>query len=223
VSNNPSRKISRQQQAASRRQKHEASRTPWLVGLGVAAVLAIAVVAGIVASGGDDGDDTPAFAEILGPPLPPYPGEGVVDPALGTPAPGLIATSFEGQQRTVRTGDGPMILAFFAHWCPVCQAELPVVVEWLESGGLPAEVEFLAVSTDVRRQGGNHPPEDWFAREGYPLAVLEDGDDRPLAVGHGLQSYPYFVVVDAEGTVVARSAGARPVEDLDAMVAAALS
>jgi thiol-disulfide isomerase/thioredoxin len=228
MSNNPSRKISRHQQAA--RSKQPPNRTGLFVALGVAAVIAIAVVVGVVASGGDDdsADDDGSiavspFAEIIGEPLPPFPSAGAADPALGSPAPNLRASTFAGEQTTVETDSGPMVIAFFAHWCPVCQQELPVVVDWLAAGRLPDGVELVAVSTAVDPPRGNDPPQDWFAREGYPLPVLADDENGSLATGYGLMSFPYFVVVDADGTVVLRAAGAKTPAELDAIAAAALS
>lgn len=226
MSNNPSRKISRHQQAA--RSKQQPNRTGLFVALGVAAVLVIAIVVAVVAGGGDDGDDDTGgiavspFAEILGEPLPPFPSDGSADPAIGSPAPRLRAFTFAGEETTVETASGPKVIVFFAHWCPVCQQELPVIVDWLAAGGLPDEVELVAVSTAVDPPRGNHPPQDWFAREGYPLPVLADDESSTLAAGYGLVSFPYFVVVDAEGTVVLRTAGAKTAAELDAIAAVAL-
>lgn len=226
MSNNPSRKISRHQQAA--RSKQQPNRTGLFVALGVAAVLVLAIVVGVVASGGDDdGGDTGGiavspFAEIIGEPLPPFPGDGPADPAVGSPAPRLRAFTFAGEETTVETASGPKVIVFFAHWCPVCQQELPVIVDWLAAGGPPDAVELVAVSTAVDPPRGNHPPQDWFAREGYPLPVLADDENSTLAAGYGLVSFPYFVVVDAEGTVVLRTAGAKTAAELDAIAAAAL-
>jgi thiol-disulfide isomerase/thioredoxin len=227
MSNNPSRKISRQQQAA--RSKQQPNRTGLFVALGVAAVIAIAVVVGVVAGGGDDGGEDDGsiavspFAEILGEPLAPFPGDGPADPAVGSAAPRLRASTFTGEETTVETGSGPKVIVFFAHWCPVCQRELPVIVDWLAADRLPDEVELVAVSTAVDPPQDNYPPQDWFAREGYPLPVLADDESSTLAAGYGLVSFPYFVVVDGDGTVVLRTAGAKTPAELDAIAAAALS
>ncbi len=226
MSNNPSRKISRHQQATQSRQPP--NRTGFFVALGVAAVLVIAIVVGVVASGGDDegasagGSSTSAFAEIIGEPLPELPGAGMADPAVGMAAPDLRASTFAGEALTVAGDSGPKLIAFLAHWCPHCQRELPVIVDWLAASRLPDGVELVAVSTAVNEPQGNYPPQDWFAREGYPLPVLADSATSALGAGYGVNGFPFWVVVDAEGTVVMRTSGEKTPDDLDAMVAAAL-
>jgi len=238
MSNNPGRRISRQQQAAARHRREGRKFTPWLIALGVAAVLVVAVVAGVVA-GGDDGETVtgggsgagttgvaggaPAgFAELLDAALPVMPDSGA-DPAVGLAAPGFRGVTFDGVDTTVDRTTGPRMIAFLAHWCPHCRRELPVVVDWLAAGGLPQGVELVAVSTGVDPTRENHPPEDWFAREGYPLPVVADSAASAVAAGYGLTGFPYWVVVDADGNVVLRTSGEKTPADLDAMAAAALS
>ena len=81
------------------------------------------------------------------------------DAAVGMVAPDFDATTFDGREVLVRPGGGSgYVLAFFAHWCPHCQAEVPKLVEWISRGGIPSGVEVVAVSTSVYLDRGNPPP-----------------------------------------------------------------
>jgi thiol-disulfide isomerase/thioredoxin len=229
MSNNPSRKLSRHQQAMREHERPTPNRTPLFVALGVAAVIVVAVVAGVVASNsGDDegaggGSATSEFAEIIGDPLPEPPRDGGPDPAVGTPAPDLVASTFDGEQVTVAGDSGPKMIAFLAHWCPHCQRELPVVVDWLADGGLPDGVELVAVSTAVDDRQDNYPPQDWFADEGFTGLVLADNPASALGAGYGVNGFPFWAVVDGDGNIVLRTSGEKTPAELDAMAAAALS
>jgi thiol-disulfide isomerase/thioredoxin len=176
----------------------------WVTGL-VAIALAIAVAIGVSSTDGDTaaGDET-AFAEIIGAPLPDLTSP---DPALGTEAPRVVATNLDGE-RVRLGGDGTARLyGFFTHWCPVCQRELPRTAAWLNANELPDGVEVVAISTSVDATAGNYPPSAWFARENWPAEVLLDSETSAIGDGFGLTAFPFWVAVDADGTVVARFTG----------------
>src|SRR5262245_40546743 len=65
---------------------------------------------------------------VDGTPLPAYPGSGT-DRAVGLAAPVLTSVDFEGADAEVGGATGaPYGVVFLAHWCPHCQAEVPVIV-----------------------------------------------------------------------------------------------
>ncbi|MET0460112.1 MAG: hypothetical protein ABW195_12755, partial [Ilumatobacteraceae bacterium] len=132
------------------------SRTPFVIGAVVVLVAVIAVVAVLLGGGGDDataptvpastvpagsgpGSTDVALSQgvvVTGEPLPE--GEGSADPAIGDPAPALSGFDYAGQAVDIAPGtDGPMMVVFLAHWCPHCNAEVPVLLEWEESGDIP--------------------------------------------------------------------------------------
>lgn len=182
----------------------------FVVGIGG---IALAISAG----GSDDGPPETAFAEVLGDPLPPF-GDSP-DPAIGMTAPTISAQTIDGDRVQIEADGTARVYGFFAHWCPVCQAELPEVVEWLEEADLGDDVEVVAISTGVDAGRDNYPPSEWFEEEGFTGTVLFDSDDSALALGFGLPAFPYWVVVDGEGNVVNRVSGALERSTFDALLA----
>jgi thiol-disulfide isomerase/thioredoxin len=98
-------------------------------------------------------------------------------------------------------------------WCPHCQAELPNLVALDENGALD-ELDAVVVLTGTTDTRPNYPPAAWLEREGWTGRVLVDDEDQPAAAAFGLTSYPYLVLVDADGEVIARSAGELGMEGL---------
>jgi len=189
----------------------------WIAALVVVAgAIALLVAAGNDADSGDRPAET-AFAELIGTPLAPF---AQPDPGIGQPVPDLSAQTLTGERVRVGGDDTARIYAFFAHWCPHCQADLPRTTAWLENNQLPEGVEIIAVSTAVNRTGDNYPPSEWFEREGWPEPVLLDDDDGTLATGMGLTGFPYWVAADRDGTVVARVAGELDDSGLEALISA---
>lgn len=146
------------------------------------------------------------MVEVIGDPLVPHTSP---DPAVGLQAPALITQTFSGEQFDLEAdGETVRVIGFFAHWCPHCQAELPVVAEWLDESGLPEDVEVIAVSTAVDAGSDNYPPSAWFAREAWPGQVIVDDADNTIAATLGVTAFPFWVVLDGDGAVAARVPGA---------------
>jgi thiol-disulfide isomerase/thioredoxin len=194
---------------------------PLLIGI-VVAVIVIAFAAAVIASrgGGDDASQT-AGVEVDGAALPPI-AEGGDDPALGMVAPSVVGTDFDGSTVEITPGDGPQLVVFLAHWCPHCQAEVPVISPYLASDDAPEGLEAVAVSTAVSSSRDNYPPSEWLEREGWPTPVIRDDTDDTVAKAYGLTAYPFFVVIDEEGAVVGRDSGEMPVEEFDAFLRTSL-
>lgn len=223
---------------APRSSSSNPNRLRLLIVGGIAAVVVLALaVALLVGSGGDDGDtatsgdvareetagalgspevpdDTPATPS--GDDLPPLPDAGP-DPAVGSPMPTVTGTGMDGEPLTVPTTGRPTMIMYVAHWCPHCQAEVPVVQQWVDDGGLPEGVDLVTVSTAIDERRPNHPPAAWLDGEGWTSPVLVDGDDS-AAQAAGLTAFPFFVAVDADGNVVGRTSGELTPPQLDAIV-----
>ncbi len=154
------------------------------------------------------------------PPLPEFTGEGV-DPAVGMTIPTVSGSTLQGEPLTIAADGQAKIILFVAHWCPHCQREIPLLTEHLRNNPLPDDVEVLTVSTGVAEERGNYPPQKWLESAGWPAPVLADSADSEAAAAYGLSAFPFFVVADADGTVVARTSGELTTDAFDALVEAA--
>lgn len=197
--------------AAKRKAQPPARRLPLvLILVGVLVLLGIAAV---VASRGGDGDETSTAAgleqtrpvTVTGTPLPPH-GEGD-DTAVGAAAPEVRGASFDGAPVEITNDGRPKVLAFLAHWCPHCQREVPVLVDWLRANGNPEGVDLYGIATSTTPERPNYPPSAWLEREGWRVPTLVDDADGTTARAFGLSGFPFFVAVDRDGHVVARTSG----------------
>lgn len=202
--------------------------------IGGVVVLLVVVLAGVAifVTGGDDDGGEPidavqevAAVESEGQPLPPFPQvAGFVapvdeDPAVGMTPPTLTGQDFGGDPVSIDPGDGrAKVVAFVAHWCPHCQAEVPLIQQWVDDGNLPDDVDLYAVSTDVRSDQNNYPPSEWLDREGWSEGILLDHADGTAANTWGRTGYPYLVFVDADGKVSRRASGEVPIADFEGLV-----
>ena len=183
-------------------------------------VLAIGLVAVIVITMGTGGGDGPlevGTPTVTGDVLPLFT-TTANDPAIGQPMPEVTGADFDGTPVSItRDGRAKMIL-FVAHWCSVCQQEVPIIVDWLPGADIPDNVDLYTVSTGVDRSRPNYPPSAWLEQEGWTLPVVMDDAARTVANAFGLPAYPYFVFVDSEGNVVTRLTGGMTAEDLSTLV-----
>jgi cytochrome c biogenesis protein CcmG/thiol:disulfide interchange protein DsbE len=194
-----------------REMAHERRRNQLRVaGIAVGVVVVLAVAA-VVLSGGSAADVAGETRPVTvnGVALAAFPTDGAADPAAGRPAPTLVGQSFDGSAVTIdpMSSGRPTATWFVAHWCPHCNAEVPRIVSLQQQGALPAGVDVYAVSTGVNPAAPNYPPSTWFQSDGWPFPVLADDDQQTAAKAYGLPSYPYLVVVGADGAVIARHAG----------------
>lgn len=154
--------------------------------------------------------ETSDAVKVFGDKLPTFSDVGD-DPAIGATAPGFITTDFEGQLHEVVGNGGPgdtaKVLGIFAHWCPHCQREVPIVSKWLAGNQLPDGVEVIAVSSLVNSSRGNYPPSSWFSSVNWPGPVLVDSSDNAIADAFGLSTIPYWVVLSPDNTVLDRQSG----------------
>lgn len=195
-----------------------------LIGVGLVVAVGLAVA---LFGGGDDessstaGADLAAFGPVSveGDALPEFTQtEG--DPAQGLTAPVVEGESPDGLPSQIGGTGQPTMVAFLAHWCPHCQAELPILVD-LEAEGAFEGMQTVAVLTGTNPDAPNYPPAEWLIDEGWPGDVLVDDESAQAAAAWGLAGYPYLVFLDADGNVVARTSGELPAEDVAALAAEA--
>lgn len=179
-----------------------------IIGVAVAAGLAVVVfLSAQLAS--EDATATSTLAAddvtVRGDRLPGFaPGE---DAALGRTAPEIESVDFSGAPSNILHDGTPKLIIFLAHWCPHCQREVPVLQNWINQNGLPAGAEFISVATGIDRARPNYPPDEWLQREGWTPRVVLDDARSDIGVAYGLSAYPYYVMLDGDGTVLQRFGG----------------
>ncbi|HEU5324911.1 MAG TPA: TlpA disulfide reductase family protein [Candidatus Limnocylindria bacterium] len=198
------------------------NRTPLLlVGGGILLLVVVAAVAALLLSGGGGGLREPATTPIAisGNPLPAY-DPNTSDTALGQPIPTLTGTDLSAQPMTIGPDQGPMAIVVLAHWCHVCQAEVPQLVDWLSTNQVPEGVKIVTLTTSITPTAQNYPPSTWLDREGWTApTMVDDGNSRGLDA-LGISAFPGFVFVDADGRVVQRVTGQLPAETFGQMLQA---
>lgn len=144
------------------------------------------------------------------------------DTAPGMVIPTLQGSDFAGNPITIGADGTPKVIIFLAHWCPHCQAEVPVLTKWLAANGAPNGVRFYAVSTSVDATLPNYPPSSWLQREHWPLLTMADDSASSAGKAFGITHFPAMVFVNAAGKVMVRTAGELPAATVQAQAQALL-
>ncbi|MFM7063954.1 MAG: TlpA family protein disulfide reductase [Actinomycetes bacterium] len=205
----------------------------------VAAVVVLALVAVLATQCGKDsspaGKNTgaaqaqnatqqTAAVSVTGNPLPPYPScaglvaDAATDPATGKTPPTLKGETFDAKPLTIAPGGTAKVVVFVAHWCPHCQAEVPLIQKWIDEGNQPSDVEIYAVATATTEARPNYPASAWIATEKFAPQVLLDDEQGTAAAAYGLTGFPYIVFIDKDGKVAHRASGEVPIDQFDELV-----
>ena len=99
-----------------------------------------------------------------------------------------------------------------------CQREIPLLADHLADDGLPAGLDLVTVATSTDTNRPNYPPSAWLESVGWTAPTLADSPEGAAAVALGLPGYPYFVAVDSQGRVVARTSGEITSDQFDQLV-----
>ncbi len=219
------------------------NRTFLIVGGVIALILVIAGIA-VVASGGDDtgtdgsgateatteGGETASGdveqsrpVELTGDVLVAF-DDPSNDPAVGVASPVVTGQGFDGTPITIGgPSEGPTMLVFLAHWCPHCNAEIPELIEVNDRGGIPSELNVIGVSTAVAADRPNYPPSEWIVDKGWPWPTMADDAQSSAFVDFGGSGFPFLVILDADGTVLARQSGESSADDIQAWIESTLA
>ncbi len=130
----------------------------------------------------------------------------------GHPAPDVSFRLFDGSQATLADYRGkPVVLNFWASWCPACVAEMPSFQQVHEEIG--GEVLFLGLGVQDTRDAA----EAFVAQSGVTYLLGEDPDGSILGSFDGI-AMPTTVFIDETGSVVGRHSGAIFEDDLRELI-----
>lgn len=194
-----------------------ASRTGIIIGVVGALVvllLVVAVVFGNEEAGAEYGEPI-----VEGTALTVFPNTQSIDfSAAGQIAPDVIAKDYSDNDISITNDGTAKAIAFIAHWCPHCQEEVPRVQEWLNSGGGVEGVDLYSVSTSANSGRPNYPASAWLENEGWTVPVIVDDKAGSVHAAYGSGGFPYWVFVNADGTVAARTAGQLSIQQLEELL-----
>lgn len=209
-----SERVRKRQEQRKRSRAGSSGGSPWFI-VAIVVIVALFAAAFFLTKGEDDpaadgngntelqetgpveveGDSLPLFESPDG------------DEAVGLQAPILTGETFEGDPIEIGASGRPTVVIFLAHWCPHCQAEVPRVKAFIDEEGVPEGVDIVSVATGTDDTQANYPPSAWLEGEGWQPEVMVDGADGVAADTYGLSAFPYFVLLNADGTVNARISG----------------
>ncbi|HET7168975.1 MAG TPA: TlpA disulfide reductase family protein [Candidatus Limnocylindrales bacterium] len=227
-----SKSRSSRREAARARERSGSGRRWLLPAVGaavvvVAAVLAVVLSGGLGSTGGSSAlpSSRPSTSVVPGEPVPVISGAALPkfsnptgDPAVGLAAPTVSGSAFDGSSVKIDADGRPKVVIFLAHWCPHCQAEVPVVQAWINAKGMPEGVDLVTVATGIDPKAPNYPPDAWLAREGWTVPVIVDSTNS-VGQAYGLSAYPFWTFIGSDGTVRARATGEMSIADLEAKIA----
>jgi len=185
------------------------------------AVIAIIAVLFVVSSNGtpevNDVDAARQFQEVKinGTALPDAPGSAeVADTAVGLAAPAVSGKYFDGTPTELLVAGKPTMIVFAAHWCPHCNAEIPIISGMINDGAAEG-IDTVAVATSSDQNKPYFPPETWLkGKMGWKWKTIADDKSNSLAAAYGVTGFPTMVFIGADGLVKARTSGEQPKEKL---------
>jgi peroxiredoxin len=97
------------------------------------------------------------------------------------------------------TGDEVFVLAFWATWCQPCQQEL-TKMNAMYATRKDRGLAIYAIAIDGPDTVAQVGP--WAQREGYAFPILLDRETQVLSRYNPRGDIPYYVVLDANGTIL---------------------
>jgi thiol-disulfide isomerase/thioredoxin len=119
--------------------------------------------------------------------------------AVGVRAPDAQVETLDGRPAKIGAwiGKTPMVIEFWAFWCPNCKQLEPSLLALQKKYG--KSVKFLGIAVSVNESRDR--VKAYVAKYRYPYETLYDADGKATEA-YDVPATSYVVVLDAEGTVV---------------------
>ncbi|KAF0091839.1 MAG: redoxin domain protein [Fusobacteria bacterium] len=105
----------------------------------------------------------------------------------------------------------PVVINFWASWCPPCKEEMPFYNEVYKELG--DEVQFMMVDLVDGSRETVATAKAFVKENGYEFPVFFD-TDQEAAIAYGIYSIPTSIFIDADGKVVRSITGSMTKDDL---------
>ena len=136
--------------------------------------------------------------------------------STATPAPNFSMLDKDGNTVEFSSKKGkPIVLNFWASWCPPCKAEMPDFEKAYKKYG--DEVEFMMVNLTDGYQETLQKAKEHVSSNGYTFPVYFD-TNRTGAYAYKISSVPATYIIDAEGNIVAHAIGMMTAADLETAI-----
>lgn len=217
--------MSTTRQQAKKKSESNSSLIYWIIG-GVLGLGLIVWLAFAIATEAEV-EESIAFGEVTveGGTNLPFFDSATADPGVGLTAPTVTGEDWEGDEYTIGPDGRAKIIVMLAHWCPHCQAEVPVIQDWVDGGGLPEGVDLYGVTvlSNRLRDSSTWPPQEWLEAEGWTSPTIMDDEGGSVVEAYGLTSTPTYVILDGDNNNLGRFAGEIGVQGLNTLAALAES
>lgn len=144
------------------------------------------------------------------------------DPQEGTEEPTKVAaidfTMLDTEGNSVNLSDyygKPIVLNFWASWCPPCKSEFPHFEKAYSEIG--DDVTFIMISLIDGQRETQEKANSFISDNGYTLPVYFDVDQEAAYI-YQISSIPTSLFIDKEGYVVSGYRGAMDEEQLTAYI-----
>lgn len=117
-------------------------------------------------------------------------------------APNFTLKNLSGENVSLSDYRGkPLMLNFWAHWCPPCKAEMPSVQELAEIGRKEG-FSVLAVNLGDDQA----VVKNYFTENEFDMDVMLDSSNQ-IGAMYGVRSIPTTYILDSQGNIVAGKLG----------------
>ena len=122
------------------------------------------------------------------------------------PAPDFTVEDYDGNKIKFSDMIGkPVVVNFWASWCPPCKSEMPVFNDMYEEFG--GDIHFMMIdavdgSRETKKTGSKY-----ISDKGYTFPVYYDVNQDAL-MKYGIRAFPTSIFIDSEGYVAAGVEGA---------------
>ncbi len=116
-------------------------------------------------------------------------------PVVGSYAPNFTAETLDGKDITLRDYRGkPMLLNFWATWCPPCRAEMPLLQQYYSKH--QGEYNMVAVNNAEPKA----QVQAFIQQQGFTFTVALD-PQQSIVAKYRIQGFPTTFFIDADGVI----------------------